>query len=612
MAIISYTNVVLPKGGLNFNPGIEEVLDRTPNFGAINEDLFELVNNDGGQYQGFKVQFTSNVNGTGDFTYLLDAGAIKPAGTITGIVLRAPDGTVIATATGGASGFGEARLDQIYSRLTNPAHLNPLDAAMSALNILFSKTDAITGTSAADHLTNFGGGGGRMNAGAGNDVLTALIGTTMIGEAGNDTFRVGFSNYEIHGGNADGSGGDGETNTIEILGTAATSTIVTVTTVTDINTVRFVDTDPSKASDSDPTFMHITFNVPAVGAGGLSTTLNVLGSSQASPFSINQIRLQGAFEATAGSTIDISRWSFTDWNEQDSTVRIETHTKLDLADVIVGSRVSDEIDSGRGDDTIRGGGGADVLSGGPGSDTFIYGANEAAPGEQIFESLDDPGTDRILVLGDNDFSEAFFFGLEILAFRGEATATFSQVIGVGESSLGTVQGDGNANTLAIKVINTNLGPPAIDLSEISFTSWAKADKVTITGSNTGDSISGSAVDDIIDGQRGSDDLQGNGGGDTFVFTFKARGIDHVADFLRKEGDKIGLDGDSFPKLKAGALKKSAFEVGGKADDKKDRILYDKQDGTLRYDDDGSGKHKAVIIGILDDAAKLKAGDILVL
>jgi Ca2+-binding RTX toxin-like protein len=281
--------------------------------------------------------------------------------------------------------------------------------------------------------------------------------------------------------------------------------------------------------------------------------------------------------------------------------------------MIVGSKVGDDIYAGAGNDVIRGGSGADVMSGGSGNDTFVFGANEAAPEEYFYANDDGPNdADRMLVLGDNDFTEVGFSGIEVLAFGGKATATFNQYIVGSDSPMQTVQGDGNANTLAIKVINYGYGPPAVDLSELAFKSWSAADKVTITGSNAADAIAGSAVGDVIDGGLGSDDLQGNAGADTFVFSLKTRGVDHVADFLRKEGDKIGLDGDSFPTLKPGVLRKKAFEIGDEADSRKDRIIYDKKDGTVRYDDDGSGKHKAVIIGVLDDAAKLKAGDILVL
>jgi Ca2+-binding RTX toxin-like protein len=281
--------------------------------------------------------------------------------------------------------------------------------------------------------------------------------------------------------------------------------------------------------------------------------------------------------------------------------------------VVVGSKVGDDISTGAGDDVIRGGLGADGMSGGSGNDTFVFGANEAAPGEYLYASDDGAGdTDRMLVLGDNDFSEVSIGGIEILAFGGKATATFNQYIVGAESKMQTVQGDGSANTLAIKVINYGDGPPAVDLSGLTFKSWSAADKIMITGSSASDSIAGSVVGDVIDGGLGSDNLQGNAGGDTFVFSLKSRGVDHIADFLRKEGDKIGLDGASFPKLKPGVFNKKAFEIGEKADSRKDRIIYDKEDGILRYDDDGSGKHKAKIIAVLDDAASLKAGDILVI
>jgi Ca2+-binding RTX toxin-like protein len=218
----------------------------------------------------------------------------------------------------------------------------------------------------------------------------------------------------------------------------------------------------------------------------------------------------------------------------------------------------------------------------------------------------------MLVLGDNDFSDVSIGGIEILAFGGKATATFNQYIAGSESQVQTVQGDSNVNTLAVTVINYGYGPSAVDLSGLTFQSWSAADKVMIAGSSASDFIAGSVVGDVIDGGLGKDDLQGNAGADTFVFALKTRGVDHIADFMRKEGDKIGLVGINFPTLKAGVLKKKAFEIGEEADSRKGRIIYDKEDGILRYDDDGSGKHKAKIIAVLDDAASLKAGDILVM
>ena len=108
MATISYVNDVLPIGGRSFNPGFEEVLDPTLRHSAPPAPgVYELVNNDNGPFKDFKVQFLSNVNGRGNFTYVIDgnSGEVWPSGTITGMFLRAPDGTVIAQVIAGAAGL---------------------------------------------------------------------------------------------------------------------------------------------------------------------------------------------------------------------------------------------------------------------------------------------------------------------------------------------------------------------------------------------------------------------------------------------------------------------------------------------------------------------------
>jgi hypothetical protein len=230
MATISYVNDVLPIGGRSFNPGIEEVLDPTFTLGVANASVYELINNDGGALNGFKVQFTSNVNGTGNFSYFLvgETGELLPSGTITGMWLRAPDGTVIAQVTAGAAGFSNAKLQDLYASLHNPNYDTPGKAISATLNSLFGNADVVYGSPVADHLTNFGNGTGQMNAGAGNDVLTSSGSATMAGEAGNDVIRVSYGTYSVHGANADGSGGAGETNTLEVRGSADSSTSATI------------------------------------------------------------------------------------------------------------------------------------------------------------------------------------------------------------------------------------------------------------------------------------------------------------------------------------------------------------------------------------------------
>ena len=42
-----------------------------------------------------------------------------------------------------------------------------------------------------------------------------------------------------------------------------------------------------------------------------------------------------------------------------------------------------------------------------------------------------------------------------------------------------------------------------------------------------------------------------------------------------------------------------------------RILYDLDTGTIRYDDDGNGRHRARIVAIIDNTAVLHADDFFV-
>ena len=86
--------------------------------------------------------------------------------------------------------------------------------------------------------------------------------------------------------------------------------------------------------------------------------------------------------------------------------------------------------------------------------------------------------------------------------------------------------------------------------------------------------------------------------DAFVFDKKPNtrtNKDAIKDF-KVVDDTVRLDNAAFTKVGAnGTLKSSAFWTNntGKAHDKDDRIIYDKDSGVLYYDADGSGKGAAV-------------------
>ena len=76
-------------------------------------------------------------------------------------------------------------------------------------------------------------------------------------------------------------------------------------------------------------------------------------------------------------------------------------------------------------------------------------------------------------------------------------------------------------------------------------------------------------------------------------------------------DTIVLDKSVFKKTgKAGDLQDKYFDTGKKADSGKDRILYDKKSGWLRYDNDGKGGNDAVKVAKLDKKLDLSADDFM--
>ena len=133
-----------------------------PSRSAPRAGVYEIVNNDGGPFQGFKVQFTrtSTARAT-SATSITDTDESKPSGTITGMNLRAPDGTIIAQVTPAPPGFGDAKLQDFYARLTNPNAETSKDAIFSALDNLFYNSNVINGSAVADHLTSYGNASGR-------------------------------------------------------------------------------------------------------------------------------------------------------------------------------------------------------------------------------------------------------------------------------------------------------------------------------------------------------------------------------------------------------------------------------------------------------------------
>ena len=230
--------------------------------------------------------------------------------------------------------------------------------------------------------------------------------------------------------------------------------------------------------------LFVDFLAAQIGNGLVSLTLAVDGSAAASPLSANAIFIFAPFDPTdtLPVNLNLSGWTFTNWNRASNFVDITTNGAVAVNDVIVGTVVEDRIFTLAGDDTLQGGGGVDRLFGGDGNDTFVFAANEAADGEEVDGGS--PGSiggtaDRVLVQGTNNFTGVDFESIEQLVFGGAATATFDQFFI--DNPAAAIFGNADANALVFELVRSGANP-AIDLSQLTFHGWrALTDKIVVLG-----------------------------------------------------------------------------------------------------------------------------------
>lgn len=132
------------------------------------------------------------------------------------------------------------------------------------------------------------------------------------------------------------------------------------------------------------------------------------------------------------------------------------------------------------------------------------------------------------------------------------------------------------------------------------------------GGSENDSISGGAGNDMLHGQTGADILNGGAGKDQFVFEaiISSSDADRITDF--NVADDTILLSPEVPQLTRATrtLSASGFFIGAAAHDKSDRVVYDRTNGNLYYDDDGSGSHGAILIATLDAKLALTNADFM--
>jgi Ca2+-binding RTX toxin-like protein len=131
------------------------------------------------------------------------------------------------------------------------------------------------------------------------------------------------------------------------------------------------------------------------------------------------------------------------------------------------------------------------------------------------------------------------------------------------------------------------------------------------GSSGSDSLSGGANDDRLYGGWGNDILRGGSGRDAFVFSSAPNGVTNV-DAIRDfsvANDTVWLENTVFTSAgSTGRLKSAAFWTGDAAHDASDRVIYDRDDGILYYDSDGTGTDEQVAFAKLATGLRMTYAD----
>lgn len=475
--------------------------------------------------------------------------------------------------------------------------------------------DDVTGSSGRDIIYTYDGDD-ILRGGAGNDTLTGGDGADILrGGAGDDTLSADADDTVIDGG-ADtdrlyldlssmtqaivvdptlGTGVLADT-TVVFTGIEGLATFTAGSGDDVINagfgqgTIYGGDGDDIIDGGGDRDYLY--------GGAGNDQLFSRLGEGQSSTSSTSADNLDG------GDDID---FAFVDRSDKNRSMT------LDLADPSIGTGLGDgtyivnieqiEFRSGSGNDSLTGGGlddiilgngGRDLISGRGGDDTLTGGAGldiiDGGDGQDTIDGGD--GIDFLSGDAGNDTLEG-----------GEGADLLD-----GGSGNDTLNGGANGDNLGGGSGNDELnGDGGADIID------GGVGNDTIDGGKGRDTIDGEGGKDIINGGAGRDALSGGGGRDIFVFSSKLQksNRDEIDDFSVKY-DTIHLDKSVFTKVKKGALKANAFEQGSKADDAKDRIIYDKATGNLFYDADGNKSGKQVKFAELDDGLKITAADFFVI
>jgi serralysin len=273
---------------------------------------------------------------------------------------------------------------------------------------------------------------------------------------------------------------------------------------------------------------------------------------------------------------------------------------------------NDAIDGDPGNDTISGGAGTNELFGNAGIDTLVVEGNVSSKTRippdaiRVIGTLDGVAFDHIAsgfeqVLENNKLKSVASFMEETdtvgvlqphIAESPVLAAIDGFVAGL------TLNGTASANTL-----NGSAGHD--DIAGLGGND-------TLNGNGGDDEIFGGEGADTINGGLGVDKLTGGASNDTFVFsTALAGGADTITDYNVAQ-DTIRIKSNLVGNLPAGSLAAIRFKNTAQgAIDADDRIIYNKANGQLIFDSNGSGALGSVLIAKLPANLAMVASEIVI-
>ncbi len=332
--------------------------------------------------------------------------------------------------------------------------------------------DEITGGSGRTTISG-GDGDDVMNGGRGNDVLIGGVGSDEA-FGGDDNDLILFQNAsELSVGNEIIDGGD-DFDRIEVSG-ADDNYDLRGSTIASIEGLTISEADAL-----------VQINAIQVGGGGLDDALAVVGDA-----AVGTVQSIEVFMAS-DSNLDISGWTFSEWNAEDTIDIIGDSS----AETIIGSSVSDTINSSDGADTVEGGAGNDLLRGGAGNDDLDGGADsDRLEGGTGNDTLFGGTGGDILVGGSGNDTLDGWTGFDTVLYTGLSTGV-------------TVD-------LALTTAQNTVGAGIDTLVRIENL-IASGQNDTLLGTSNRNRVEGGAGDDTIDGRGGNDTLLGGSGNDVLT------------------------------------------------------------------------------------------------